>query len=187
MKQKLAIFDLDGTLYNTSRLNYMAYQEAMKEYGFEGCNYDYFCNNCNGKHYTEFLPNITTSSQEILSLMHKSKKSNYKKYISEAKENKHLFNIINGLKDEYYIAIVTTASKENTLDLLDNFNKTNLFDLILTAEDVSKQKPSPEGYNQAIKHFNLINENVLIFEDSKIGLIAAVKSGANVLKVEKFI
>ena len=61
-----------------------------------------------------------------------------------------------------------------------------LFEFIISAEDVKNKKPDPEGFIKAMDYFNIIPENTIIFEDSNVGIEAAIKSGANVLKVKKF-
>lgn len=34
MKNKLAIFDLDGTLFNTEEVNYLSYKGALEQKGY---------------------------------------------------------------------------------------------------------------------------------------------------------
>lgn len=182
---KLAIFDMDGTLYNTNNINYYAYKEALDKYDIK-MDYDYYCNYCNGRHYKVFIPPLVNNDKEKLEDIHNIKKNVYSKYLDKVKENNHLFNIINQIKDEYKIILVTTASKKNTLEILDYTNKTELFDLILTAEDVKNPKPDPEGFLLAIEKYNAKVEDCIIFEDSDVGIEAAKKTGATVFKVEEF-
>ena len=47
-KIKCAVFDLDGTLVDTRKVNYQAYNKALEIFG-HSIDYDYFANNCNGK------------------------------------------------------------------------------------------------------------------------------------------
>lgn len=182
MKNKLAIFDMDGTLFDTREANFKAYQEALINYDCH-LDYDYFNNFCFGKHYKDFLSNLVSSDIEKI---HNNKKMHYHKYLDYIKENKLLFNIIELIRNEYYIALVTTASKENTEEILDYFNKKNLFDLILTHNDMEKFKPDPEGFNKAMLNFNIEAENTIIFEDSETGVEAARRTGASVIIVDKF-
>ena len=70
---KLIIVDLDGTLFDTKDVNYHAYKEAIAPYGYD-MDYKYYCEFCNGRHYIDFLPQVTTTDSEILSAMHKAKK-----------------------------------------------------------------------------------------------------------------
>nr|WP_253273443.1 HAD-IA family hydrolase [Leptotrichia sp. oral taxon 212] len=90
------------------------------------------------------------------------------------------------LKNNYYIALVTTASKQNSEEILEFFNKKEVFELFIFAENVEKKKPDPEGFIKAMEYFNISPENTLIFEDSDIGIKAAQRSGANIMKIEKF-
>lgn len=182
---KLVIVDLDGTLFDTKNVNYMAYKEALEQFGYT-LDYSYFCEYCNGRHYLDFLPAITTSNSEVLSDMHMYKKNVYKKYLKYAKMNVHLINILKSMKEEYKLALVTTASKENCNEILTEFNVLSLFDLVLTREDVEKSKPNPEGFNKAMKIFGSDISETIIFEDSEVGLEAAKRSGAFYYKTYGF-
>ncbi len=126
----------------------------------------------------DFLPDISSSDLTVLEEIHISKKSNYHKYVDKASPNRHLIEFAKLIKKEYYIAIVTTASKENTIQLLEAFDLIGLFELILTQEDVAEKKPSPEGFNMAMQHFNVRFEDTVIFEDSDVGEEAAVNTNA---------
>lgn len=185
MKYNLAIFDLDGTLFDTSDVNYLSYSQALNEYGIT-LDYDFYCKECNGKYYKEFLPQVMKCDEVILENIHKNKKNNYCSNLKSARINKHLFNIIDSIKSDYYLAVVTTASQKNCYDILEFFNKKELFDLILTHEDFEKNKPDPEGFVKAMNYFNISPENTVIFEDSLVGIEAARKSNANVFVANKF-
>ena len=49
--------DLDGTLIDTVRVNYLAYKEALEPFGVK-IDYDYFKKFCNGRHYKAFVSEI---------------------------------------------------------------------------------------------------------------------------------
>ena len=100
--------------------------------------------------------------------------------------NKGLVDIIRLMKSEYKTAVVTTASRENCYDILNQFNLTELFDLILTHDDITEAKPNPEGFLKAMKYFGAEPTDTIIFEDSDVGLKAAEKSRAFYYKTYKF-
>lgn len=182
---KLAIFDMDGTLYNTNDVNYYSYKEALNKYGVE-LDYDYYCNYCNGRHYTVFIPDMVNNDKEKIEDIHNIKKNAYSKYLDKVIINSHLFNIIESIKNNYKIVLVTTASKKNTMEILEYTNKLELFDLIITAEDIINPKPNPEGFNKAIKYYDANSKDCIIFEDSNVGIEAALKTGASVIRIEIF-
>lgn len=182
---KLVIADLDGTLFDTKDVNYHAYKDALGLYGYT-LDYEYYCRFCNGKHYMDFLPDITTDDKEILSAMHKAKKQLYRQYLNKAVPNYRLIDMLRLMRGEYKVALVTTASKENCYEILKRYDLVALFDLILTHDDVEQVKPNPEGFLKAMKYFNVFPENTIIFEDSGVGLEAAEKSGAFYYQTYKY-
>lgn len=186
-KKYLALFDLDGTLFDTTEVNYLAYKYALENNGDFVLDKNHYITSCNGKHYKKYLPDIINSNDSsLIEKIHNTKKICYSNYLYAAKKNIHLFQIIKSLRSTYYTAIVTTASKKNTMDILKYFQVEELFDLIITHEDVKNVKPNPEGFLTAMDYFHIPPNNTLIFEDSDIGVEAAISSNATVFKIENF-
>jgi len=186
MKSKLAIFDLDGTLFDTRLVNFHSYRQALSEEGYE-LSLEFYETECNGKHYKSFFPLIVKNpTEELMESVHIRKKQLYPEFLSKVTVNDHLFQIAGLISPEYHIAIVTTASRENCLSLLDYFGKKEMFELIIAQEDVTKTKPDPEGLLKAMCHFGITKENTIVFEDSDTGIKAAKQSGAGVLVTLEF-
>ena len=184
-KDKLAIFDLDGTLFNTDEVNYHAYADAFGKYGVT-LDHDYYVNECNGRHYKTFAPAILDGNLEHIEEIHEFKKTKYKEYLKYAKINTHLFDVIRSIRDTYKIAIVTTASEKNVEDILSFFGVRDLFDLLITQEDISISKPDPEGFLIAMEYYDVAPDKCVIYEDSDVGIEAARTTGASVIVVDKF-
>lgn len=185
MKKKLAMVDLDGTLFDTSRVNFLAYEKALRKYGFS-LDYNYFVSFCNGRHYLDFLPPISTADKDVLNQIHDIKCAEYHAFLDQARINQPLIDILKGLKKEYNLAVVTTASKNNCDEILEYFKVKDLFDLIVTKEDVKKVKPDPEGFEYAINHFGVPKSDCIIFEDSAVGMLAAENAQVNCYLVKGF-
>lgn len=183
---KLIIVDLDGTLFDTKEVNYNAYKEAIDPYGYQ-LDFEYYCNFCNGRHYLDFLPQITTTDKSVLTKIHKAKKDAYKKHLDKAVLNQGLVDILQAMKGKgCKLAVVTTASKQNCYDILYQFDIFELFDLVLTHDDITNVKPDPEGFFRAMEFLKVKPEDTIIFEDSEVGIEAATKTKASLFVVKGF-
>lgn len=163
LKKGLVIVDFDGTLYNTRRANYTAYNEALREYGYF-LDMKLFYESYVGLHYLDFLPKFVDDMQ-IVEKVHEKKVEIYKDYYNLIEENVMLYDLLQGIRDEYYIVILTNASKRNCMEVLRYFQKDTFFDDIVTGDDVKKRKPHNEGINKIIQKYNIPLENVLLIED----------------------
>lgn len=186
MKHRLAIFDFDGTLFDTVPANCAAYAAALAPYGVT-LDASYFEKHCNGRYYKEFLPELLgTASAEVLEQVHREKIHCYPQFYSKVRENTALFSMISLLAREYHIALVSTAAKESVLAILDMFHRRDAFELILTQEDVPRKKPAPDGFQMAMEHFQIPAENTVIFEDAPEGEMAAKACGVTCFLVRNF-
>ena len=61
-----------------------------------------------------------------------------------------------------------------------NFEK---FNLIVTRDDVVRVKPYPDLYNLALKKSGLNNLEVIVIEDSIVGVQSAIRAHLNVIHV----
>lgn len=183
-KEYLALFDLDGTLFDTRDVNYCSYKDALQPYGIH-LDKTYFVTKCNGRHYTEFLPAIM-GTDAFLEPVHREKKSAYANNLDKARANVHLLKMIRAMRETYNTAVVTTASRKNTIDILRHFHCEDLFDLIITHEDITHVKPDPEGFLKAMDYFNIAPDHTVIFEDSDVGICAAQATGASVMVINQF-
>lgn len=183
MKKKLAIFDMDGTLFDTQPANYAAYKATLALHGFE-LTEEYFIEHCFGYYYQAFLPPIIGDDPVLLETIHEEKGALYPQFYHKIRENKALFALMPTLRKDYHIALVSAAAKRSVYDILDQFGRRGEFDLILTQQDVVKKKPDPQGFLTAMEHFGVGPEDTIIFEDAADGIEAAQRSGAFYLVVK---
>lgn len=183
---KLMMLDMDGTLFDTSYVNYYSYKEVVGEYGYS-LEYEFYREICNGRHYKEFLPLFSTEDVELMEIIHNKKKAVYPKYLDKARLNTTLLDSMRAAKSRgVHTCLVTTANKQNVIDILKCFEIYDDFELILTQEDIINPKPDPEGFLKAMHHFDVKPSECLIFEDSTVGLEAAKRSGADYMQVYNY-
>jgi HAD superfamily hydrolase (TIGR01509 family) len=91
--------------------------------------------------------------------------------------------LVRELQAEGIKTALVSASPRNIVDaVLDNLGH-DLFPFSISADDVAKTKPDPEGYLKAAKLSRTNISNCLIFEDSLTGMNAAIASGAYLIGV----
>ena len=185
---ELVIFDLDGVLVDACEWHRVALNQALKEV----CDYEISLED----HY-EIYNGIPTkvklqqlSEKGIISygLHNEVFVLKQKKTISlinnQAKRSQEKIDLMNYLKNNNIRLACFTNSIQGTAHLM--LKKTGIFDMfeiIITNEDVIMPKPSPEGYIKVLDSLNVSNKNAIIVEDSPKGKKSAYASGCQVLEV----
>lgn len=80
---------------------------------------------------------------------------------------------------EITLGIISTKFRSRIIQILDRFNLTEYFSLIIGGEDVQKHKPDPEGINTAVQNLNVNKKNLLFIGDTVIDAGAAQNAGVN--------
>ena len=89
-------------------------------------------------------------------------------------------------KNKLKTCIVSNSSKKHIVNLLTKSNLYKYFheDNIISCSNHIKSKPEPDGYNLGVKLLGLKKSNVLVIEDSEIGISAA--KNANIPNILRF-
>lgn len=189
MRGKLVIFDLDGVLVDACEWHRIALNEALKK----ACDYEISLED----HYNTFNGIPTRVKLEKLTemgkidefsheLVYRMKQSVTVEIIEQnAVVRPEKQEMIKALKDSGAVVACYTNSIRKTAKLmLEKTGVLDMFEYVLTNQDVAKSKPDPEGYLFLMDHFGFKPEDTYIIEDSPKGLAAAKASGANVIQVK---
>jgi len=92
-------------------------------------------------------------------------------------------NFIRKMAEEFALGIVSMANRPDIIYILEKTGLTDCFDVIVSAEDVSKSKPDPECYRIGFRrldlarlgkgHLPMIHSECVVIEDSPAGVRAA--------------
>ena len=187
---RLVIFDLDGVLIDSKEIHFNSLNLALAEIDsgyiisrneqddiFEGLT-------------TNAKLNILTEMKGVPEDMHKiiwELKQQYSaKLFTSVSKDKDLVSLFKYIKSNGISIAVASNSIRATLDsCLKSLGVYGLVDYSLSNEDVAFPKPSPEIYLACIDYFKVLPENVVIFEDSEIGLRSAYAANVGlVVEVE---
>ncbi|SFB83537.1 beta-phosphoglucomutase [Brevinema andersonii] len=187
MNIKLLIFDMDGTLVDSADANYSAYATALEEVGVE-LTREFFDIHCfNGQHYTQFLPQLMPGeSQEAIKKVHARKQEVYARNLDQLSVHPYLKSLIVQQKETLKIALSTGAARVAVDNILPIMGLENVFDLVLTGDDIQNKKPHPEIFLRTMEYFHTEPHETVIFEDSDIGLEAARLTKAWVFQVHQW-
>lgn len=175
------IFDMDGLLLDTEKIAYKVFQEIVSQYDLE-IDLDTYANfvGLTKKDFSiavqdEFvgLKNV----QKIVDYFYLKVKKELSISIPDIKEGA-LQSIHYLKKRKIPIAVATSTYNEQAIQLLKKTNLRKYFDVVVTGDMVSKSKPAPDIFFEAIKQLKVSNQNTLILEDSANGIRAAHATGA---------
>lgn len=185
---KLIIFDLDGVLIDSKETHFNALNLALIEYGD-----DYVISRKEQDTIFEGLTtnvklDILTKTKGLSRDLHENiwrKKQEYSaKLFESTSQDEDLVNIFRFIKSRGIKIAVASNSIRQTLDTcLKSLGVVGYVDYSLSNEDVKLPKPDPQIYNRCMDYLMVEPEDVVIFEDSEIGLRAALATGARVEKV----
>ena len=75
------------------------------------------------------------------------------------------------------IGIYTGKGKDSSIITLRQIGVFDMFDIVITGDDVEEHKPSPEGINKFVSKFSLNPERVLMIGDAISDVQAATSAG----------
>lgn len=181
------IFDCDGTLVDSMPLHMKAWEESFKnfEVKFE---YD-FLYSLKGMKETDIVElynktfGTNINPEEIVSV----KQAYMEKNVSSVLPIEPIVNIAKTYYKKLPLAVVSGSVKSIVHKELEVIEIFNLFDVILTADDPFRPKPSPDIFLAAAEKINVNPKACMVFEDGDAGLEAAAAAGMTTFDVRSYI
>lgn len=185
LQKKAFLFDLDGTLVDSSALHEMAFRETLRQYAprlLETLEYEAL----KGQPTVEAFRALGITGGGELDALVSEKQRRYREALSTGrlrllagsceileflrKRRKRLFVVTGGSRRSVDLALRATG--------IDGF-----FEGIVTADDVAHGKPSPESYLLCRNRFAIDAADALVIEDSESGLEACRAAGLDAVLV----
>lgn len=174
------IFDIDGTLTFTNRLIFDSFNHITEKYL--------------GKRLSdeEIIALFGPTEDVILKQMFPDKYEEVRKDYYEYYNNNHdIAQLYKGMKEllldlkkeDIILGIFTGKGRTSSLITLNFLGIRELFDMIVTGDDVKNHKPSPEGILKFVETFHLNPAEVLMVGDAPSDIIAAKEAGVEIASV----
>jgi HAD superfamily hydrolase (TIGR01509 family) len=175
------IFDIDGTLTATNELIFASFNHVAKKYL--------------GKNLTddEIIALFGPTEDAILKVWMKDNyeeaRKDYYEFYSEmhhqmAEAYPGILEILRLVKSRNIpLSIYTGKGRLSSEITLEKIGAIDLFDMIVTGDDVENHKPSPEGIEVFVNQYKLNKDNVIMIGDAPADIIAAHAAGVKIASV----
>lgn len=179
MTIKAIIFDMDDTLASTARLWKKAEAEFLNWLGedySEELASEY--KGMNSLDIGAFLwGKFKPSSLSKESCQKKMRACLLSAYEGHVEEMPGATNFIQKVSDNYKLAIASGSPKQAIEKVMHQHNWSELIDIHLSSEEVKRGKPSPDVFLAAANFLDCHASEILVFEDSGHGVMAARNAG----------
>jgi HAD superfamily hydrolase (TIGR01509 family) len=186
MTIKGAVFDLDGMLLDTEGLQLEGWMEVLRPFGVFLTKHDYL------EYAGETAETIEAEIAKKFNLRIKQGQlvEEKRKLLMKWLEDRHIYlmpyaresiGFFTGRKLK--IAVASGGSKSEVLAKLKKSNLYQVFETIVSRDDVSRGKPHPEMYLLTARKLGLKPEECIAFEDTESGVQSAKAAGLVCLAV----
>lgn len=188
---KAVIFDMDGVLILSEKINYYMYSTVAKELGCKLSKKDYnkyFAGRTAVEGVKDFLESNGLDISKTSEVVRKSRKIKKDKMLQNFKETISLRNgtlkMLKSLKEEFTLAIATSTEADFAKIITTKHNIHPYFSVILSAKDITKGKPNPEIYLKTAKKLGISPHNCIVVEDASNGIEAAKNAGMKCIAIK---
>jgi HAD superfamily hydrolase (TIGR01509 family) len=180
LEMELVIFDMDGLMFDTEKISFIAWEEAARSFNYL-IDRDIFEKTVGANlhktkdiymaHFGESFPFdlIVNERIKISDEIIKSKGVPIKKGLLE------LINYLNAKNIK--MAVATSTSRKRALDLLNRAQIYDAFDYVLCGDEIKNSKPDPEIFLKVADKLQISPEKCVVLEDSEAGIVAAYDAG----------
>ncbi len=180
---KLAIFDVDGTLIDSESIYVRA---ALLNNKINNYNVplDVIMNTIGRNRESVRQVVIESQDKDFDYDIYRSKLMDiYNK--DELTLKKGAINILEHCKkNNIPMAIATSTYREKQLKILKKLDIAKYFDYMVFGDEIKNSKPCPDIYLKVYEHYNFNKEDIIIFEDSRNGILSAYNAGIKVAYIK---
>ena len=176
---KLVIFDCDGTLVDTMPLHFRAWDIAMQRAGLPHAldeDLFYSLGGVPTRRVAEMLSahyGLSVDAERIFA----EKEELFVELQPEIRVIAPVVEFARRVAEKYPVSVASGGPRLSVREILRRVGLLDLFPVVVTPEDVTQGKPSPEMFLLAAQRMGVVPEACLVFEDGAPGFQAAEAAG----------
>ncbi|MGA9070223.1 MAG: HAD family phosphatase [Terracidiphilus sp.] len=177
------LFDCDGTIVDSMPLHYIAWKTAFAEWN---CPFpeDLFYS-WGGKPTREIVATLNQMHglKMPVDALADHKEELYFALLSQLKVIPEVAELIEAEYGRIPFAVVSGGRRVSVTKGLEAVHLLDRFQTIVSSEDYENSKPAPDGFLLAAERLGVAPENCLVFEDTDLGINAAIAAGMKWVKI----
>jgi HAD superfamily hydrolase (TIGR01509 family) len=174
---KAILFDCDGTLVDTMPVLREVWHEILLRYDFEITD-EWWAEWANVALLPYVQAAIPGASAELANELNIETMAMYNQMLHKLEPIEHVIEVARVNHGTLPMAVVTGGYRDVILPTLEAAGILDLFDFVITADDVTHSKPAPDLYARAMERIGAAPGDCLVYEDSEIGMMSARGAGA---------
>ena len=184
---KAVLFDMDGVLIDARDWHFQALNEALTPFGYQ-ISYQNHISRFNGLSTNSKLKilsdefNFPTSLHSLVNTIKQDRTLRIAGQLCFPNV-KHQILLSRLSQKGILIGVVTNSIRNSAEALLSYANLNEFLNVLVTNEDVVRQKPDPECYLSACKKLGIRADQAVVIEDGEYGARAATEAGCQVIRV----
>jgi beta-phosphoglucomutase-like phosphatase (HAD superfamily) len=181
------IFDCDGTLADTMPLHWRAWQVIAKRHGFSLPEERFY--SLGGVPSRDILRILSTEQGVPLDplAVAREKEVEYLPLIAQVEP----INTVVGVAREHYgkipLAVASGGTQRVITQVLEHLGILDLFQAIVTSEDIVNQKPAPDIFLEAARRLGVPPQFCRAYEDTDLGMRAIRAAGMEAVDVRELL
>ncbi len=182
------IFDSDGVLVDSMPYHAQAWVQVFKDEGIHVRKEDIY--EVEGSNHVGVINAIfrkadKSPGKDTYDSLLDKKRGLFMKN-NRAKRFEGMYECMQLLKSKYKIAVASGADRTIVKDLMERFYP-DVFDVLITGEDVENGKPDPEPYAKAAERLGVGADECIVVENAPLGVQSAKNAGMYCVAVATYV
>ena len=183
-RKTLLIFDLDGTLIDTTPIHARAFQETFAPLDI-AVDYSTIAGMKTEDAVARLLGGAgRKASPALVAELARKKRRRSLELIGSAEPIDGAAEFVARTKHRFRMALCTSGSRRGTELSLGTLGLAGVFEAVVTGEDVTMGKPDPASYLEVLRRTAVAPSAALVFEDADLGAEAARRAGIDVVRAD---
>jgi len=172
---KVIAFDCDGVMFDSSEANRVYYNRILNHFDKPDMTDEQFAY-CHMHTTDESMVYLFSEEKNLDDVFAYRRRLSYDAFMKHMKIEPHLKSLLKKIRPAYGTAVAT--NRTDTIGrVLKTFDLDGLFDLVVSAMDVTNPKPHPEGLLKILDFFGISPDEALFVGDSALDEQAANAAG----------